>query len=52
VGFKASQLEFDLESGAGAEERDKLIATTEPYCVTFQNLAGGPAMSVSSRPGT
>ncbi len=46
VGFRAIRLFFDLESDAGAEELDKLIATTERYCVVFQTISRPPEMSV------
>jgi uncharacterized OsmC-like protein len=46
VGFRAIRLEFDLESPAAAEELDKLIATTERYCVVFQTLAKRPELSI------
>jgi len=48
VGFTAIRLSFDLESDASDEELDKLIATTERYCVVFQTLAHSPELSVVS----
>jgi uncharacterized OsmC-like protein len=47
VGFRAIRLEFDLDTDASPEELDKLIATTERYCVVFQTLARQPALSVT-----
>jgi uncharacterized OsmC-like protein len=46
VGFQAIRLEFDLDTDATAEELDKLVATTERYCVVLQTLVGQPALSV------
>jgi uncharacterized OsmC-like protein len=49
VGFRAIRLAFDLDSDASAEELDKLIATTERYCVVFQTLAHRPDLTVVKR---
>jgi len=49
VGFTAIRLSFDLDTDATPEEADKLIATTERYCVVFQTLASSPELSVSAR---
>jgi uncharacterized OsmC-like protein len=45
VGFTAIRLTFDLDTDASGEELDKVIATTERYCVVFQTLAHSPAVS-------
>jgi uncharacterized OsmC-like protein len=45
VGFQAIRLTFDLDSDAAPEDLDKLIATTERYCVVFQTLASNPELS-------
>jgi uncharacterized OsmC-like protein len=47
VGFRAIRLEFDLDSPASPEELDKLIATTERYCVIFQTLSRRPELSIT-----
>jgi uncharacterized OsmC-like protein len=47
VGFRAIRLTFDLDSDATPEELDKLIATTERYCVVFQTLAHSPDLSLT-----
>ena len=47
VGFRAIRLIFDIESDAGPEELDKLIATTERYCVVLQTLTRSPDLAVS-----
>ncbi|MBM3516440.1 MAG: OsmC family protein [Alphaproteobacteria bacterium] len=47
VGFAAIRLRFALDTDAPAADLDKLIALTERYCVVYQTLRGGPAMSVS-----
>lgn len=49
VGFTAIRLRFELESAAGGEELDALIAATERYCVVYQTLAGGVPIDVSHR---
>jgi uncharacterized OsmC-like protein len=46
VGFRAIRLIFELESTASEEELQKLIATTERYCVVYQTLAQTPALDV------
>ena len=50
VGFKAIRLSFDLETSASAEDVEKMIKTTERYCVVYQTLAHSPALDVSCRP--
>lgn len=47
VGFRSIRLRFDLDSSASAEDLEKLIATTERYCVVFQTLAHPAELSVS-----
>jgi uncharacterized OsmC-like protein len=47
VGFREIRLRFEIETGASAEEVEKLLAKTESYCVVFQTLASSPALSVS-----
>src|ERR1700746_82134 len=38
VGFSAIRLSFDIESDAGAEVLDQVLAATERYCVVYQTL--------------
>jgi uncharacterized OsmC-like protein len=45
VGFRAIRLTFDLDSDASPADLDRLIATTERYCVVFQTLASTPDLS-------
>jgi uncharacterized OsmC-like protein len=45
VGFRTIRLMFDLDSDATPADLDKLIATTERYCVVFQTLASSPELS-------
>ncbi len=45
VGFQAIRLIFELESSAPQEQMDKLLQLTERYCVVYQTLANGAAMS-------
>jgi len=42
VGFTNIRLRFDLQSDASQEELDKVIATTERYCVVYQTLLSPP----------
>ncbi len=46
VGFQAIRLFVELDTDAPAEERAKLLALTERYCVVFQTLAKGCPVSV------
>ncbi len=48
VGFKDIRLSFELTSDASAEDLEKLIATTERYCVVLQTLRNTPGIAVSS----
>ncbi|MDE3229880.1 MAG: OsmC family protein [Chloroflexota bacterium] len=47
VGFVAIRLIFELESPATQEQMAKLIERTERYCVVYQTLAHGAAMTVT-----
>ena len=47
VGFTAIRLRFELESGAGEEELEKLMERTERYCVVGQTLVGGGPLEFS-----
>jgi uncharacterized OsmC-like protein len=41
VGFQAIRLVFDLRTEAAADDVDRLLRTTERYCVVLQTLTGG-----------
>jgi uncharacterized OsmC-like protein len=47
VGFSAIRLSFELETDADEEQVATLQRLTERYCVVYQTLAGGPALSTS-----
>jgi uncharacterized OsmC-like protein len=47
VGFTAIRLRFELDSAASDEELEKLLATTERYCVVYQTLVGGAPVEVT-----
>ena len=47
VGFRAIRLAFELETDASSEELDTLLRLTERYCVVYQTLVNGPALSAS-----
>lgn len=48
VGFKEIRLHFELETDASPEEIEKLMATTERYCVVLQTIRNAPGIFVSS----
>jgi uncharacterized OsmC-like protein len=47
VGFQSIRLSFDLETDADPEQLAALARLTERYCVVYQTLAGGPALSTT-----
>ena len=47
VGFGAIRLAFELDTDASDEELATLLRLTERYCVVYQTLAGGPALSAT-----
>jgi uncharacterized OsmC-like protein len=47
VGFRSIRLHFELDSSAGPEELDTLLAQTERYCVVYRTLMGGVPVSTS-----
>ncbi len=47
VGFTEIRLAFELDSDADAEQLATLRALTERYCVVFQTLASGPALTTT-----
>jgi uncharacterized OsmC-like protein len=49
VGFRQIRLSVHLETDASAEERAKLLALTERYCVVFQTIARGVEVAVAMR---
>ncbi len=48
VGFRAIRLAFDLETDASADQVATLLRLTERYCVVYQTLAGGVAVSATA----
>jgi uncharacterized OsmC-like protein len=49
VGFREIRLEFDLRGDASEDQLATLLRLTERYCVVYQTLAGGVAVSTSTR---
>jgi uncharacterized OsmC-like protein len=47
VGFSAIRLSYDLDTDAEEEQLAALRRLTERYCVVYQTLARGPALSTS-----
>jgi uncharacterized OsmC-like protein len=41
VGFREIRLRFDLDTDAPSDDVDKLLATTERYCVVLQTITAG-----------
>jgi uncharacterized OsmC-like protein len=48
VGFSRIHLRFELDADLSDPELETLIATTERYCVVYQTLVRGVAVSVSA----
>ncbi len=46
VGFTDIRLRFDLDTDADADQLATLLRLTERYCVVYQTLVGGPAVTV------
>jgi uncharacterized OsmC-like protein len=51
VGFSAIRLSFELDTDADDAQLATLRKLTERYCVVYQTLAGGPALSTSVSAG-
>jgi uncharacterized OsmC-like protein len=47
VGFREIRLSFDLDTDADADQLATLQKLTERYCVVYQTLAAGPALSTT-----
>jgi uncharacterized OsmC-like protein len=45
VGFPSVRLRFEIDSDATEDQRAKLLALTERYCVVYQTLRNPPALS-------
>src|SRR5579864_8927279 len=46
VGFQAIRLSVELDTDAGPEQLERLLALTERYCVVLQTLRSPPELSV------
>jgi uncharacterized OsmC-like protein len=51
VGFSAIRLAFDLDADADPEQLATLKKLTERYCVVYQTLAAGPALTTTLTAG-
>jgi uncharacterized OsmC-like protein len=51
VGFTAIRLSFDLDTDADPEQLATLQKLTERYCVVYQTLAAGPALTTTLTTG-
>jgi uncharacterized OsmC-like protein len=47
VGFSAIRLTFELDTDADAEQLATLTKLTERYCVVYQTLVAGPALTTA-----
>jgi uncharacterized OsmC-like protein len=47
VGFEAIRLRFQLETAASPAQLEALIKLTERYCVIYQTLRRGPALTLT-----
>ena len=45
AGFRAIRLTFELDTHADEDQLETLRRLTERYCVVYQTLTGGPALS-------
>ena len=52
VGFSAIRLSFELDTDADEDQLATLMKLTERYCVVYQTLADGPALSTSVSAGS
>ena len=46
VGFREIRLRFDVDTDAPQDKLDQLLKLTERYCVVYQTIAKGPAVTV------
>ena len=46
VGFREVRLRFDVDTDAPQDKLDQLLKLTERYCVVYQTIAKGPAVTV------
>ncbi len=49
VGLTSIHLSFELDTDAPSEQVQRLVETTERYCVIFQTLRNPPQLSMSHR---
>ena len=47
VGFRAIRLAFEVDTDADEQTLEKLYTLTERYCVVFQTISGGVAVTVA-----
>ena len=48
-GFRSIRLTFVLDSDAGDDELEKLIALTERHCVVYQTSAAGTPVQIARK---
>ena len=46
VGFREIRLTFDVDTDVPQDKLDQLLKLTERYCVVYQTIAKGPAVTV------
>ena len=47
VGFREIRLTFEVDTDAPQDKLDQLLKLTERYCVVYQTIRSGPAVTVS-----
>ena len=45
-GFREIRLTFDVDTDVPQDKLDQLLKLTERYCVVYQTIAKGPAVTV------
>lgn len=45
IGFQSVRLRFELDTDASSEQKQKLLALTERFCVIYQTLKNPPSIS-------
>ncbi|HTX31814.1 MAG TPA: OsmC family protein [Solirubrobacteraceae bacterium] len=50
VGFRAIDLRFELDPGLSPEDVETLLKLTERYCVVYQTISKGVAVTISHDP--
>jgi uncharacterized OsmC-like protein len=52
VGFRAIDLRFELDPGLDPDDLETLLTLTERYCVVYQTISKGVAVTISHGPSS